>query len=158
MRDLLGLGRSTKTETLEAGEYRSLRLFTVYPPFSKREATLTRLWRIAIRCLGGNVPARRNEPTPAVPGRTERAAQVSGNRREISQLFEVIVERMGYPNGAVPKRELILRHGMVFPAFLLDFRGLTLSPHLVVAEGIERQGAGMRSPAPRRGGGPGGRH
>lgn len=133
VRELLELGYMTKIETLEAGEY-SILQHSAMCSFGEGEATLTPLplllWRIVIRYFGRSVPARRNEPTPTLPGRARsgRAAQVSSSRQDISQLFTVVTECMGYHIGAIPKREQILKDGMMHLAYPLDIRCADLCP------------------------------
>lgn len=63
-----------------------------------------------------------NEPTKAFPGRdrSDRSAQVSLSRREVSQLYAVIMKCMGYTTGTAPERELLLEEGTVFLPFPLD--------------------------------------
>ena len=82
--------------------------------------------RIVILFLGGNVPARTNEPPAALPGRNRsgRAAQVAGSRGDISRLFEVIGRCLGHTAHTPPKREVLLEEGAEFLVFVLFTVGL----------------------------------
>lgn len=62
-----------------------------------------------------------NDPTPSRAGKN-RAEKVSGARRDITRLFEVIGKCMGYIDKAPPTREVLLEEGMKFMVSLWVFR------------------------------------
>ena len=71
-------------------------------------------------------------------------------------MFDVVAQLLGYGAGAAPKRELLLKEGMIFLALPLDFRRADYfgvftvpSPSMAVVNKIEKQ----RQPYGPRGGG-----
>ena len=86
---------------------------------------VSKTFPIVIVVFGGNVPARRNEPTQTLQGRegtrSERAKQVSASRSDLTRLFDEIARLMGYNGNQAPRRELLLKAGMtsVFFSFVL---------------------------------------
>lgn len=119
-----------------------------------------------IELLNGRVPARKNEPTQALQGReerrSERAKQVSASRNDITRLFDEIARRLGFTDQSAPRRELILKMGMVFLigfAFpLTHYFWCPDSP--IVAEELERRQlmTGTQFPGPQAGAGQGGHY
>ena len=134
----MGSTGETKTEILERGEHSPLQPLAVYRSFRRTgnaDIYDLLLGYIVIKHFGGKIPARPPK-TPTGKVQNERAKRVADNRKDLTQLFDVVAQLLGYGTGAAPKRELLLEEGMIFLALPLDFRQadsfgvLTLSPHL----------------------------